>query len=111
MRADRLLSILLLLQANGRMCAADLAEKLEVSRRTVYRDLDALSGAGVPVVTDRGPNGGASLIGGYRTDLTGLTQSELEALLAFRGHGPAADLGLGPPLDPASRQLPVAAGP
>src|SRR5712692_1922918 len=109
MRADRLLSILLLLQANGRMCAADLAEKLEVSRRTVYRDLDALSSAGVPVVTDRGPNGGAYLLGGYRTDLTGLTEGELEALLAFGGQGPAADLGFESQLEGASRKLAVAA--
>jgi predicted DNA-binding transcriptional regulator YafY len=111
MRADRLLSILLLLQAHGRLSAGDLAERLEVSRRTVYRDLDALSGAGVPVVTERGSSGGSYLLGGYRTDLTGLTEPELETLLAFGGKGPAADLGLGPQLDQASRKLAVAAGP
>src|SRR5256885_8799799 len=109
MRADRLLSILLLLQAHGRMSAAELARRVEVSRRTVFRDLEALSGAGIPVVSDRGPNGGAYLLGGYRTDLTGLTESELEALLAFGGQGPAADLGLGPQLDRASRKVAAAA--
>src|SRR5215472_11871705 len=110
MRADRLLSILLLLQTHGRLSAGDLAHRLEVSRRTICRDLEALSGAGVPVVSERGPNGGAYLLGGYRTDLTGLTEPELEALLAFGGRGPAADLGLGPQLDQASRKLAVAAG-
>ncbi len=111
MRADRLLSILLLLQAHGRMSAGTLADRLEVSRRTIYRDLDSLSMAGVPVVTDRGPNGGASLLGGYRTDLTGMTEAELEVLLTFGGQdGPAGELGLRPELDQASRKLEVAAG-
>jgi predicted DNA-binding transcriptional regulator YafY len=108
MRADRLLSLLLLLQAHGRMSAGDLAHRLEVSRRTVYRDLDALGSSGVPVVTDRGPNGGAYLLGGYRTDLTGLTEPELEALLAFGGQGPAADLGFGAQLDRASSKIAAA---
>src|SRR5213593_1607267 len=111
MRADRLLSILLLLQAHGRLSTTELAQRLEVSRRTVFRDLDALSGAGVPVATERGPNGGAYLLNGYRTDLTGLTEPELEALLAFGGQGPAADLGLGRELDQASRKLAAAARP
>lgn len=110
MRADRLLSILLMLQAHGRLSAAELAARLEVSRRTIFRDLDALSGAGVPVAAEKGPRGGAYLLEGYRTDLTGLTEPELEALLAFGGQGPAADLGLGAELDQASRKLAVAAG-
>lgn len=105
MRADRLLSILLLLQTHGRLSAADLARRLEVSRRTVFRDLEALSAAGVPVVSEHGPRGGAYLMGGYRTDLTGLSEPELEALLAFGGRGPASDLGLGSHLDQASRKL------
>jgi predicted DNA-binding transcriptional regulator YafY len=82
-RADRLLSMLLLLQARGRMSAGELARRLEVSRRTIYRDLEALNAAGVPVITEMGPHGGASLLPGWRTDLTGLTESELGALLAF----------------------------
>ncbi len=110
MRADRLLSILLLLQAHGRMSAGSLARRLEVSRRTIYRDLEALGAAGVPVVIDQGPNGGASLLPGWRTDVTGLTESELSALLAFAASAPAADLGLDEDLGRAARKLAVAAG-
>src|SRR5712664_2099048 len=89
-RADRLLSILLLLQAHGRMSAGVLARRLEVSRRTIYRDLEALSAADVPVVIDQGPQGGASLLPGWLTDVTGLTESELAALLAFAPSAAAA---------------------
>jgi predicted DNA-binding transcriptional regulator YafY len=109
-RADRLLSILLLLQAHGRMTAGTLARRLEVSQRTIYRDLDALGAAGVPVVIDQGPHGGASLLPGWRTDVTGLTETELSALLAFAASAPAADLGLSEDLERAARKLAVAAG-
>ena len=105
MRADRLLSVLLLLQANGRMTTLALAERLEVSRRTIHRDLEALEIAGVPVVVERGPHGGASLIPGYRTDLTGLTETEIEALLGLASGSVAAHLGLRPELESASRKL------
>lgn len=95
MRADRLLSLLLLLQNRGRMTAAELAEELECSERTVYRDTEALGAAGVPILAERGTGGGYRLVEGYRTRLTGLTEGQAHSL-AFTGMpGPADALGLG----------------
>ncbi|HEX4212610.1 MAG TPA: WYL domain-containing protein [Candidatus Dormibacteraeota bacterium] len=105
MRGDRLLAILLLLQGHGRLTAADLAERLEVSERTIYRDLDALGTAGVPVVAERGRGGGISLVEGYRTDLTGLSETEARALFSFGGPEVVAPLGLGEELEGALRKL------
>ncbi|MFF9487106.1 helix-turn-helix transcriptional regulator [Streptomyces sp. NPDC014676] len=107
MRADRLLSLLLLLQNRGRMTAPELAAELEVSVRTVYRDIEALGASGVPVRAERGPEGGYRLMEGYRTRLTGLTDAEAGSLVLAGLPGPARDLGLGAVL--ASAQLKVEA--
>ena len=94
MRADRLLSILLLLQTGGRMSARELAERLEVSERTIHRDMEALSVAGVPVIAERGANGGWSLLEDYRTNLTGLNQAEIQALFLTQPPRLLTDLGM-----------------
>lgn len=105
MRASRLVAILLLLQSRGRMTAPQLAEELEVSVRTIYRDLEALGESGVPVYAEAGPQGGFSLVGGYQTRLTGLSPNEAEALLLAGVPGPLGELGLGAALVGGQRKM------
>lgn len=95
MRADRLISILMLLQTRGKMTARSLAEALEVSERTIYRDIEALSASGVPVYAEYGPGGGLALVDHYRTNLTGLNESELRAIfMMLSAQGPLEKLGI-----------------
>lgn len=101
MRADRLLSLILLLQLRGRMTALDLAKQLEVSERTIYRDIEALSMAGIPVYAERGPGGGCSLVDSYRTTLTGLTDDEVQALFTLGVPAALVQLGIGPEMKTA----------
>lgn len=89
MRADRLVAILLLLQARGQVTAAQVAEELEISERTARRDLEALGMAGLPIYSQQGRNGGWRLAGGGRTDLSGLTASEARALFLVAGPSPS----------------------
>jgi predicted DNA-binding transcriptional regulator YafY len=110
MRSDRLLALLLMLQARGRVTAPAVAAELEVSVRTVYRDVEALSAAGVPVWTEQGRGGGIALMPGYRTDMTGLTAEESRALVALTGRAVPDDLGMGTALAAAVHKL-VAAVP
>ena len=105
MRASRLLSILLLLQARGRMSAESLAHEVDASVRTVFRDVDQLSAAGIPIWAERGRNGGFQLKEGWRTKLTGLTTEEASAMFLAGLPGPAAELGLGEAMTSAQLKL------
>lgn len=105
MRADRLLSIMLLLQIYQRLTAGELARRLEVSERTIQRDMEALSMAGVPVVAKRGTGGGWALVDGYRTNLTGLNAAEVQTLFSGLPERLLADLKLDRDSDAAHVKL------
>jgi predicted DNA-binding transcriptional regulator YafY len=104
-RADRLVSLALLLQARGRMSARDLAAELEVSVRTVYRDISALNAAGIPVMAEAGRGGGCRLVEGYRFPLRGLSAAEAEALLILGIPAAVAELGLADAVSAAHRKV------
>ena len=105
MRADRLVAIVLLLQTHGQLTVGDLAARLEVSERTIRRDLEGLSGAGVPVYAQRGRGGGWALLGGHRIDLSGLTASEAEALFTVAGPNALVGVGVDPGVKSALHKL------
>ncbi|MDJ1131690.1 helix-turn-helix transcriptional regulator [Streptomyces iconiensis] len=105
MRADRLVSLVLLLRQRGRLSATALARELEVSTRTVLRDIDALSAAGVPVYAERGRHGGFALLPGFQTELTGLNHDEALALLVAGSRRGAQAFGLGAALASAMRKV------
>src|SRR5260370_17894321 len=94
MRASRLVSIILMLQARGQMTAGQLANELEVSVRTIYRDVGSLQAAGIPLYGDAGPAGGYQLVAGYPTPLTGMTAAEAGGLAPAGIPGPPARLRL-----------------
>lgn len=108
MRADRLLSLLLLLQTRGKMSAPALAHALEVSERTIYRDVEALSIAGVPIYAETGVKGGYALLDSYRTSLTGMNEEEVRALFTLAVPAPLADLGMSHELRSALLKLSAA---
>ncbi len=105
MRADRLLQIMALLRRHGRMPARRLAEILEVSERTILRDMEALSSAGVPVYAERGRGGGCAMLPGYRTEVSGLSPAEAQALFAWTSSSGASELGLSGELASALTKL------
>ncbi|GIP32838.1 YafY family protein [Paenibacillus sp. J2TS4] len=105
MRADRLISIVLLLQNYGRMTSSELADRLEVSERTIHRDMEALSAAGIPVFAERGASGGWALSEGYRTQLTGMKTEEMQSLLLAHSSPLLSDLGLGTVFHDAFQKL------
>ena len=108
MRADRLISMVMLLQTHEKMTAEELASKLEVSPRTIYRDIIALTVSGIPIYTDRGPGGGISLLESYRTSLTGMNEDEIRALFMVNIPDVLADLGFEQKLKSAFLKLAAA---
>ena len=108
MRADRLLSLVMLLQTHGNLTAQALGEELEVSERTIYRDVEALSFAGIPVYAERGPGGGIALLDSYRTSLTGLNRDEVRALFMLSIPAPLDELGVTADLKAALLKLSAA---